>query len=244
LGWDSCSIMKNPLLDLYLKHASMFRWFETLEPESLRFLLLATWYIMLWNPADVEQKLTKFYGNVIDGPKVLGLLDAMKRRYVYSDQYAWAVPNEEAIGVLVEHSPLVEVGAGRGYWARLAAQAGADILAFDPFPPGTADVNKWHHPPGLFFDVAKGGAEVAADHPDRTLFLCWPPWGQDVASRTLRSYQGNTVIYVGDEGLSAATPEFYSELAAGWTKVRVVDIPQWPGIRDRLEVWQRSEATS
>lgn len=230
--------MRNTLYDLYMKHVESFKWFETQEPESLRFLLLATWYIMLWNPADVEQKLVKFYGKVIDGPRVLRLIEAMKQRFVYSDRYAWAVPNPEAIDVLVAHSPLVEVGAGRGYWARLAAAAGADILAFDPFPPGEAG-NNWHHGPGMFFEVGKADAEIAAQHPDRALFLCWPPWGQDVASRALCSYRGDTVVYVGDEGLSAATPEFYAELAAGFTKVRTVEIPQWPGIQDRLEVWQR-----
>src|SRR3954447_23075729 len=121
--------MKNKLYDLYMEQAETFGWFKDLDPESLRFLLVATWYIMLWNPADVEQKLAKFYGGVIDGARVLRFIEGMKRRFVYSDKYAWAVPNEEAIDVLVEHSPLIEVGAGRGYWARLAAEAGADIIA-------------------------------------------------------------------------------------------------------------------
>jgi hypothetical protein len=234
--------MKNKLYELYQEQAETFDWFKNLDPESLRFLLLATWYIMLWNPADVEQKLVKFYGGVIDGPKVLGLIEAMKRRFIYSDKYAWAVPTDEAIGVLCEHSPLVEVGAGRGYWARLAAEAGADISAFDAFPPGGAEENRWHHSPEMFFSVAQADAEIAGRYPDRTLLLCWPPWGSDVASRALRSYRGETIIYVGDEGLSTATPDFYAELATGFTKVRVVEIPQWPGINDRLEVWQRSAA--
>ena len=234
--------MRNTLLDLYLKQSESFEWFKTQEPESLRFLLLATWYIMLWNPADVEQKLMQFYGKVIDGPKVVRLIEGMKQRFIYSDRYAWAVPNQEAIDVLAAHSPLVEVGAGRGYWARLAAGAGADIIAFDPFPPDESGGNNWHHGPGMFFEVGRADAEIAEKHPDRTLFLCWPPYGQDVALRALRSYKGETVIYVGDEGLSAATPEFYAELAYGFTKVQVVEIPQWPGIQDRLEVWRRSGA--
>lgn len=234
--------MKNKLYDLYRDHAKTFDWFDDLDPESLRFLLLATWYIMMWNPADVEQKLLKFYDGVIDGPKVVRFIEALKNRFVYSDLYAWAVPSEEAIDVLREHSPLVEVGAGRGYWARLAADAGADIIAFDPYPPGGGEENRWHHSPGTFFAVAKADAEIAARHPDRALFLCWPPWGTDVASRAIRSYKGDTVIFVGDDGLSTATPEFHAEMAAEFTKVRVVEIPRWPGIEDRLEVWRRSGA--
>jgi hypothetical protein len=232
--------MENKLYQLYRKQAETFDWFQGLDPAPLRFLLLSTWYIMLWNPVDLQQKLLKFYGHVIDGPKVLRFLEALKLRYVYCDTYAWAVPNEEAIEVLRAHSPLVEVGAGRGYWAGLAASAGADILAFDPFPPRASGTNQWHRQPGTFFDVALGGAEVAGEHPDRTLFLCWPPWGSDAAARALRSYQGGTIIYVGDRGTSAATPEFYAELETCFTRVGVVEIPRWPGIEDRLEVWKRS----
>jgi hypothetical protein len=33
-------------------------------------------------------------------------------------QYAWAVPDDKALNILREFSPLVEVGAGKGYWAR------------------------------------------------------------------------------------------------------------------------------
>ena len=232
--------MENKLYDLYRRQAKAFDWFEGLDPATLRFLMLSTWYIMLWNPKDLEQKLLRFYGHVIDGPRVLQFLEALKLRYVYCDKYAWAVPNEEALEVLREHSPIVEIGAGRGYWARLAASAGADVLAFDPDPPETAGTNRWHRQPGTFYRVARGGAEVAAHHPDRALFLCWPPWGTDVASRALRAYTGETVIYVGDEGSSAGTPESYAEMASQFTRVRVVKIPQWPGIDDRLEVWKRT----
>lgn len=233
--------MENKLLKLYTKQAAEFRWFANLDAESLRTLLVSTWYIMLWNPTAVEDKLLKFYGHAIDGPNVKRFLQTMKLRYASCDMFAWAVPNKEAIDTLVEYSPLVEVGAGRGYWAALASAAGADILAFDPNPPDKAGVNPWHRQPGMFFLVEKGDLETARVHPERTLFLCWPPFDLDVALRTLRAYQGKTVIYVGDEGHDAGTPAFYSELATGFTRLRVVDIPRWPGIKDRLEVWQRAD---
>jgi len=34
------------------------------------------------------------------------------------EQYAWAVPDDKALNILQEFSPLVELGAGKGYWAR------------------------------------------------------------------------------------------------------------------------------
>lgn len=235
--------LENPLYQLYMKEAETFRWFASLDAESLRTLLLSTWYSMFWNPMNVDESLLKFYGHVIDGPHVMRLLQTLRRRYAYCEMYAWAIPNKEAIDVLLEHSPLIEIGAGRGYWAALASSAGADIIAFDSDPPDKGGVNKWHRQPGMFFDVGRADLEVARVHPDRTLFLCWPPYDSDVALRTLRNYKGSTVIYVGDDGHGAGTPQFYTELATGFTLKQVVDIPRWPGVDDRFEVWQRSVVT-
>jgi hypothetical protein len=231
--------MENTLYELYVKETASFQWFSDLDEESLRQLLLYTWYTMLWNPVDFESSLQKFYGHVIDGANVVRFVQMLKRRHAYSETYAWAIPNQEAIATLVQYSPLIESGAGRGYWAALAAAEGADILAFDPNPPDREGVNSWHRQSGMFFNVGRANLEIVSRHPDRTLFLCWPPFNSDAALRTLRHYKGKTVIYVGDEGRDAGTPQFRAELAAHFTRLQVVDIPRWPGINDRLEVWRR-----
>lgn len=236
--------MENKLYKLYLKEADSFSWFNALDQDSMRVLLLATWQIILWNPTNLEQTLLRFYGHLIDGPNVLRFLATLKLRLKSCEAYAWAVPNKEAIDTLREHSPIVEIGAGRGYWAALAASAGSDIIAFDEHPPVQGGVNNWHRLPGMFFHVTQAGAEIAGAHPDRTLFLCWPPTRTDAAQRALSSYKGQTVIYVGDEGHDAGTPQFYSELSAGFDRVKVVDIPRWPGIGDRMEVWRRRDLAS
>ncbi|MBI1853139.1 MAG: hypothetical protein HYR85_22610 [Planctomycetes bacterium] len=232
--------MENKLFKLYQKESEVFEWFEGLDHEPLRRLLVATWQIMLWNPNRWPETLVKFYGHMIDGPRVMNFLRSLQSRLDCSEMYSWAVPNEEAIQALVEYSPVVEIGAGRGYWAALAAAAGADILAFDAQPPVKAGVNSWHRQPGTFFSVAQGLPEIAGLHPDRSLFLCWPPWNSDVLSQAVRSYTGKTVIYVGDDGHGAGNPQSYAELAAGMTKTRVVNLPRWPGVECRMEVWQRA----
>jgi SEC-C motif len=233
--------MENTLYQLYLKEEPSFRWFADLDAESLRQLLIYTWYTMLWNPVNFDASLQKFYGHVIDGPNTVRFIQTLKRRHAYCETYAWAIPNPEAIDTLVKHSPLIEIGAGRGYWAALAAAQGADIIAFDPNPPDRDGINSWHRQPGMFFNVARADLEIVSRHPDRTLFLCWPPFNSDAALRTLRNYKGKTVIYVGDEGRDAGTPQFCAELAKYFTRVQVVEIPRWPGINDRLEVWRRLE---
>ena len=44
--------------------------------------------------------------------------------------------------------------------------------------------------------VAVGGVEKIAEHPDRTLFLCYPPTG-DMAKACLDAYAGELFVYVG-----------------------------------------------
>ena len=40
--------------------------------------------------------------------------------------------------------PLLEVGAGTGYWASLLRQAGVSVTAVDSHPPGAQSGNLWH----------------------------------------------------------------------------------------------------
>jgi protein-L-isoaspartate O-methyltransferase len=60
--------------------------------------------------------------------------------------YAYAPPNTAALEALLARSPLLELGAGTGYWARLLRGAGADVLALDIAPPGpaAAAANTYH----------------------------------------------------------------------------------------------------
>lgn len=125
-------------------------------------------------------------------------------------RYSWAIPNEEAIATLVRCSPLVEVGAGTGYWSALIADAGGDIVAFDSHPAGlpsyyvggSAENPVWHSDQTPFHPVAVGSAvEVAAAYPERTLFLCWPPNNEPMGADAVAAYHaagGKRVVYIGE----------------------------------------------
>eukprot|EP00850_Spirogloea_muscicola_P019451 SM000190S04887 [mRNA] locus=s190:270549:273005:- [translate_table: standard] len=120
-----------------------------------------------------------------------------------------------------------------------------------------------------FVAVQEGGPATAAAHPDRSLLLCWPPPeeaeggdepepGSKMAVATLRSYSGNTLVYVGEtpghllrdacpasssiapQRSATAGGEFYSELQQGWQLEQRVPLPTWPGAQDSLTIWRRS----
>lgn len=166
-------------------------------------------------------------------------LHPMGRRTDMCKTYSWAIPTEEALQVLVEFSPIVEMGAGTGYWAALATDRGADVLAFDLHPP-PSEANHWHRETKMWFPVSRGGVPRVRIHTKRTLFLCWPPYASDFADRCLRSYRGQHVIYVG-EGFDGCTGDdrFHWRLEREWSLIREVDIPQWWGIHDRMYVYRR-----
>ena len=158
-------------------------------------------------------------------------------RQVLVARYAWAIPSQEAIDLLARHSPLIEVGAGTGYWAWLVRQAGADILAFDRFPPPDPR-NRWHAGVEPWSAVEPGGPDVASAHPDRTLFLCWPPEDEPFGEEALAAYRGETVVFIGEPGRPGELTPLLQELDR-WDLLETADLPQWEGVRDRLFVLRR-----
>jgi hypothetical protein len=149
-------------------------------------------------------------------------------------KYAWAVPSDAAIELLLRYSPLVEMGAGTGYWAGLIRSAGGDVVAYDRYPPPDPR-NRWHAGQPTWSQVRPGGVKRLRLHPDRTLFLCWPPDDEPMGIESLTAYPGLTVVFAGETG---AGSDLARELDR-WELVESLDIPQWEGIRDRLFVLRR-----
>lgn len=162
-------------------------------------------------------------------------LSLLMARHELVVEYAWAVPNDEALSVLVALSPLVELGAGSGYWASLLRERGATVHAYD-VTVGAG--NNWGHRK-TWTRVDEGDEARVDRHQDCTLFLCWPPGGP-LAAGAVRRYRGDCLAYVGEgRGGSTGTPEFFDELERHWVEVQQVAIPQWDGMRDALHVYRR-----
>lgn len=169
-------------------------------------------------------------------------------------KYAWAIPDPDSLRFVAQAlSPkAIEIGAGTGYWASLLTQLGVDMLCYDLNPPQHTGHNNYHSPRNeqgtallgitrdIFFDVRAGNHLMAANYPDRTLFLCWPPYDNDMAYNALQAYTGKRLVYIGeDEGGCTADEAFFTLLSEAW---HIVDehIPvQWSGIHDIIQVYER-----
>jgi hypothetical protein len=172
------------------------------------------------------------------------VLDLGERRRELASLFSWAIPSERALDVLAEHAPLVECGAGMGYWSALLRARGVDAIAYDLAPPGAKKRNPYHRQGRRPWTQIHRATAVAAarKHRDRALVLCWPPFDDDAASyAALRAYRGEVVVYIGerDEGATGSV-RFHRELALNWTLEKELDLPRWPRLRDRLMVYQRN----
>jgi hypothetical protein len=176
-------------------------------------------------------------------PAIDGMLGIPARRRELAARFAWAIPGEAALAVLAGLGPLLEGGAGTGYWAALLRARGADVIAVDRAPPGGPVPNPHHPGRSTWTEVlARDTVTAVRDHPDRTLLLCWPPYDDDAAGYlALRRYRGERFAYVGDGPDGATgTPRLHRELAANWTAEVTVPLPTWPGLADRLVVYRRN----
>ena len=111
------------------------------------------------------------------------------------DKYAWAIPDQRALSILSSLAPLVEIGAGKGYWAYLLRNMDIDILTFD----------KHIDPSKEWTNINKGTPANLKNREcnGRSLFLCYPDEDGSMASKCLDIFVNNPkagkyVIHVGE----------------------------------------------
>ena len=150
--------------------------------------------------------------------------------------YAWGIPNDAAIQTLVDLSPICDIGAGGGYWAYRVAQAGGVITAFDVIDWQTLPAY-----PTAWSPIQMCAPAGGTTPPNKTLMLCWPMFNKPYATDNLRAYEGDRVVYIGEpQGGACANDEFHQLLQNDWKCVTTIQIPQFPHINDRMEVYTRA----
>ena len=201
---------------------------------------------MLWNP--YYEEWVAVHGDTHawrerarwNGPDTA--LELREMRGLMIHRYAFAVPCEEGLACIARYAPIVEMGAGNGYWARCLRERGVDVVAYDEMG------DQWRayfrrapaEDPELWTGIVRGDPDHLAQHGDRALFVCWPdPWsGMDEAS--VRAYPGDHLVYVGELGRGGPGGDgFRRLLRAQWREVERVPLPQWDRCDDQLMVYER-----
>ena len=198
--------------------------------------------LKLYNP--YLRKLKK----IIDDNSQLGaaglaslLLD---KRDDFITEYCFTIPYYSILSTVASYSPIVEIGAGSGYWSRCLGEMGADVLAYDSNPPGDHSQWEWYRCNPWFDDswysITRGDESAAALHPDRALFMAWPMPMSPMAYNALVHYRnagGRTLIFIGDPDPGSSGDEsFYLELDRH-REIERTDLYSWPGINEKLLIY-------
>jgi hypothetical protein len=169
-------------------------------------------------------------------------------------EFGFGVPTREALDRICAFSPLLEIGAGSGAWARLLAMRGADIIATDPHVESFVHVvvkgverwtwEKMHHPV-----LPLAGKTAVRRWRTRNVFCCWPSLSQTWLRQAARAMlPGRALIVVREDATADQRTWGYVEhhfKPVGESRTHgeeqwidnSLELPNWGYLHDHLEVW-------
>ncbi|WP_228001833.1 hypothetical protein [Nocardia australiensis] len=190
---------------------------------------------------------------VVNGGRENGSARLAYAQTVLQAAYAYAIPAPETLRWIAEMCDgrrILEIGAGRGYWAGQLARTGVEVLAFDSEPPGIAQNLSFPAAagqPASWYRVGELGGlsrlRAAGGEGEAVLLLCWPPgWGNTMASEALASYRragGDRVIYIGEpRGGKTGDDAFFDALDAEWQLMgQDSNFVAWWNLDDTAQCW-------
>lgn len=176
--------------------------------------------------------------------------------------FAFAIPTEAALMAIKSKGlPVVELGAGTGYWASLLQRRGVSVDPFDLLPLQQASKkakgnrckgssrdppsNEYHADVHPFCTVLRGSAAMLRQkrYAAHALLLCYPPPNDPMALECLKSFQGDVLILVGEWEGDTGTREFEARLKRDFLLSQRVPLPNLDRANS-LMVWHRKASTS
>ena len=163
-------------------------------------------------------------------------LKSEERRQEHIQRFGFAILTGTTVNLLARYQPILEIGAGNGYWCYEFKRAGVHCHATDP---GTW--NMYRDQRQHWTDVEPiTGQEAVAKYPDWNILLAWPDFRENWPHEVVGNFKGEFAIYVGTgPGLYTGTEEMHLMLDRDFTIAEDHLIPKFPGMRDSLTVHQR-----
>lgn len=164
-------------------------------------------------------------------------VSAYMARHWVTREFGFALPCREALAAVKAISPIVEVAAGAGTWARLLHKNGADIIATDRnFRTG------YGFNAGRLHPVARmSAADAIRKYPNRNVLMSWPCYDAEWSTEATRHIRPGRTLALISEGMGGCcgADSLFLQLAFRFRHIKTVRIPCWAGIHDRLELYRR-----
>jgi len=190
---------------------------------------------------------------VVNGGRPDGSARLAYAQVILQAVYAYAIPSPETIEWMsgfCAGRQVVELGAGRGYWAAQMVRSGLRVEAYDSEPPDKMEntsfprageqVDVWH-PVGDLGEFERS----RTDRSEHVLFLCWPPGlGDTMASEVLAAFGksgGRRLIFIGQpRGGMTGDEAFFEALSDAWKLVSEdAQHVSWWNLVDVAQGWVR-----
>jgi hypothetical protein len=160
-------------------------------------------------------------------------------RFIYAKRFGYGVPCREVIDEVARYGPLLELGAGNGFWSFWLRKKGCDVIATDIGEDNPYTKNKW------VSDVIQLDAVTALKtFPGRNILIVWPHFTAGWSVEVVQQLKPSQIIcYVGEGPFGCcAPPAFFSELARRQFQMTYMCAsPAWPMTTDYLAVYRKTQ---
>lgn len=160
-------------------------------------------------------------------------------------EYAFAVPSDPILKILKSYSPLIEMGAGSGYWAYLLTKLKCDIIPYDGYPPSKKSPfgkkNEWFT--REWMPIKKGFPKLLTSFTNRNLFLCWADYDTPFGYECVKNFKGKYALIITEgEGGCIGDDAFHRYLDKHYEELETHGIHNWYGIHDYLAIYKRKKS--
>jgi hypothetical protein len=193
----------------------------------------------IWEHIDQICKLTN-----LSTESLLNDVEPFTSRRLFAAFYSWAIPSKEAIEVIkifANGEEIIEIGAGRGLWSAILQKEGCVVRAldlnFDAKPRA-----QYFYGEHEFLEIERLTEDKMLDvsKEAKVLFFCWPCYNKPWANQHLKNTKANKIVYIGEDIKGCnATDNFFNLLYNDFEHEFTINIPQWWGIHDRVELYRR-----
>jgi hypothetical protein len=159
-------------------------------------------------------------------------------RESFINQYGFAILWSGAIEAMRPYAPLLEIGAGSGYWTYELQKHGVDCIATDTmngmygFFQAEPGLKRWKN---NYVEIEKlNSVEAVRKYPKRNILTVWPDYKDTWAADALDIFTGQTVIYMGEgHGNATADDRFHELLDARFGDQDRIPMPHFEYSYDR-----------
>lgn len=151
-------------------------------------------------------------------------------------EFGFSIPCAEVLDALAEHQPILEIGAGTGYWTALMRHRGIDVIGTDP------DEQGWWKQVGQYdpTQVKLEARQALRQWSDRTVFCSWPSYKEIWFHQALKTmYVGRRLILIEEDVCADDNTWKYRD--RNFELLAPIRVPAWPGMNDRCGVWRKEQ---